>query len=105
MARLSVKKIGIVVIAFVLIIAAAIMSSSVVENVDGGEIHVKQARLSGDFTVRSDEGIYMQSFGKITKYHRIYDTFLSNDELDGGKGAETSATLVRFGDGGTAEDG
>ncbi len=78
-------------------------SSQLVETVDGGEIHVKQAAITGTMTTKTEEGVYLQMFGKITKYGRAFETFLSKDPLDGGNGAETAPTTVRFGDGGTAE--
>lgn len=99
------KKIGIIIAGVIGLVVLLSLSSSFVESVQGGEIHVKQAAVSGTMSVRSQEGLYAQMFGKITKYFRTAETYLSNDELDGGKGAETNATLVRFGDGGTAEVG
>lgn len=102
---MSVKKIIIGVVLFLGIVLTLSLMGRVVESVEGGEIHVKQAAVSGDLTVRTEEGLYNQMFGKITKYFRTSETYLSNDDLDGGKGAETNATTVRFGDGGTAEVG
>lgn len=99
------KKIGILVAASIIAIVLLVSLSSLVESVDGGEIHVKQAAISGDLSVHIEEGLYSQMFGKITKYYRTSETYLSNDDLDGGAGAETNATLVRFGDGGTADIG
>lgn len=99
------KKIGLIIAGIIGLVLLLSLSSSFVESVQGGEIHVKQAAVSGTMSVRSQEGLYAQMFGKITKYFRTAETYLSNDELDGGKGAETNATLVRFGDGGTAEVG
>jgi regulator of protease activity HflC (stomatin/prohibitin superfamily) len=73
--------------------------------VEGGEIHVKQAAVTGTMSTRAEEGLYLQMFGKITKYYRTWETYLSNDALDGGSSSDTAATTVRFGDGGTAEIG
>jgi len=92
-------KLGLV-IGLVLLI---VFSGRILETVNGGEIHIKQAAITGELSTRAKEGVYMQNFGKITKYHRTAETYLSSDELDGGKGNETSAVLVRFGDGGTAD--
>lgn len=92
-------KLGLVVGLVLLIV----FSGNIFETVDGGEIHIKQAAITGELSSRVQEGVYMQSFGKITKYHRTAETYLSSDELDGGKGDEADAVLVRFGDGGTAD--
>lgn len=102
---IQIKKIGVIITAVIIGIVILTLSRSFVESVQGGEIHVKQAAITGTITVRSQEGLYAQMFGKITKYYRTHETYLSNDALDGGSGAETSATTVRFGDGGTAEIG
>lgn len=99
------KKVGLLIGGIIVLVILLLLSSNFVESVQGGEIHVKQAAVTGTITVRSEEGLYGQMFGKITKYYRTFETYLSNDVLDGGKGAETNATLVRFGDGGTAEVG
>ena len=103
MTKLNVKKIGIIVTVGIIAIILLAMSSNVFENVEGGEIHVKQAAISGNLTVRSEEGFYFQNFGKITKYYRTSETYLSKDKNDGGDSSVTGATLVRFGDGGTAD--
>jgi len=100
---MKIRKMGIIIFVGLILIVLAMMMGNIVETVDGGEIHVKQGAVSGDFTVIVDEGLYMQMFGKITTYQRMYRTYLSDDDLDGGKGAETSSINVRFGDGGTAD--
>jgi len=89
------------------IIAIALLASipRLMEDVKGGSVHIKQAYITGTMTAHIEEGMYFQKFGDVTKYRRTTDTFLSNDPLDGGKGAETNATTVRFGDGGTADVG
>lgn len=105
MAKVKPKKIGVIIIFLIITALVLFFSQSIVETVEGGEIHVKQAALTGTLTTRADEGLYLQMFGKITKYYRTHETYLSNDSLDGGSGDETNATTVRFGDGGTAEVG
>ncbi|MDC7239693.1 MAG: SPFH domain-containing protein [Spirochaetales bacterium] len=99
------RKIGIIVAGIIGFILLVLASSSIFTSVSAGEIHVKQAAISGDLSVRSDPGLYFQWFGQITKYEISTETYLSNDVLDGGRGAETDSTLVRFGDGGTADIG
>lgn len=99
------KKIGIIIGAVIVVIVVAVSLGSLIESVDGGEIHIKQAAVSGTLSVHTEEGVYGQMFGRITKYYRTHETYLSNDDLDGGSGNDTDATLVRFGDGGTAEVG
>ena len=96
-------KIIIIAATVVVLVIIASMAGSILHTVNGGEIHIKQGKVSGDFTVISDEGLYMQNFGIITVYQRNYKTYLSDDELDGGKGDETKSINVRFGDGGTAD--
>jgi regulator of protease activity HflC (stomatin/prohibitin superfamily) len=103
--KMNPNRIGIIGGGVIALIVVLLFSQSIVETVDGGEIHVKQATLTGTLTTRAEEGLYLQMFGKITEYYRTSETYLSNDALDGGKGAETNATTVRFGDGGTAEIG
>ncbi|MDA3811049.1 MAG: SPFH domain-containing protein [Spirochaetaceae bacterium] len=105
MAKVNPKRIGFLFIFALIAGVILFFSQSIVETVEGGEIHVKQAAISGNMTIRTDEGLYMQMFGKITKYFRTFETYLSNDALDGGSGSDTAATTVRFGDGGTAEIG
>lgn len=100
---MSVKKIANIAGGVVALAVLLIFGGSFFESVEGGEIHVKQAAVSGDLSVYTEEGLYTQMFGRITKYYRTYETYLSSDELDGGSGQETSAILVRFGDGGTAD--
>ncbi|MCG8452391.1 MAG: hypothetical protein MI717_04320 [Spirochaetales bacterium] len=103
--KVNPKKIFIIIIVAIAILALVLTSTSIFENVSAGEIHLKQAALSGQISVRTDPGVYFQWFGQITKYEVATETYLSNDVLDGGKGADTNATLVRFGDGGTASVG
>ncbi len=105
MKELSGKKVGIGIVFAIVVSLVLFFSQSIIETVDGGEIHVKQAAITGKLTTRTQEGLYGQMFGKITKYYRTHETYLSNDALDGGSGDETSATVVRFGDGGTADIG
>lgn len=105
MAKINPKRIGFLIVFAIIAGVVLFFSQSIVETVEGGEIHVKQAAVTGTLTTRADEGLYLQMFGKITKYFRTHETYLSNDALDGGSGEETNATTVRFGDGGTAEVG
>ena len=105
MAKISPKRIGFLVVLAIVVAIVLFFSQSIVETVEGGEIHVKQAAISGTISTRTQEGLYLQMFGKITKYYRTWETYLSNDALDGGSGRDTAATTVRFGDGGTAEIG
>ncbi len=105
MAKTNPKKIGILIVIAIITAVVVYFSQSIVETVEGGEIHVKQAAITGTLTIRTEEGLYMQMFGKITKYFRTFETNLSNDTLDGGSGLDTAATTVRFGDGGTADIG
>ncbi|MCP4161162.1 MAG: hypothetical protein GY760_13900 [Deltaproteobacteria bacterium] len=105
MANSKAKKISFLIIFLIIAGILIFFSRSLVETVEGGEIHVKQAAVTGTLTIRTEEGLYLQMFGKITRYFRTHETNLSNDALDGGSGMETAATTVRFGDGGTAEIG
>jgi len=105
MAKVNPKRIGFLIVFAIVAGVVLFFSQSLIETVEGGEIHVKQAAITGNMTIRTEEGLYAQMFGKITKYFRTYETYLSNDSLDGGTGRDTAATTVRFGDGGTAEIG
>jgi len=99
---MNAKQLTIVVVAVVGLLLVSIFGSRIIEVVDGGEIHVKQGALSGEITMYSTEGPYGQWFGKITKYLRTAETYLSSDDNDGGAGTTQQAVKVRFGDGGTA---
>lgn len=90
-------------IAVAVLILGMLLLGNIVETLDGGEIHVKQAAVTGTMSVRFQEGVYPQMWGKITKYYRTSETYLSKDDIDGGSSIETDAITVQFGGGGTAE--
>lgn len=63
--------------------------NQIIETNQAINYQVKQAAITGDLSVRSDSGMYMQNFGSITTYRKADDVRIEN-------------VLVRFRDGSTA---
>lgn len=73
------------------------LSGQIVETNDEGYYQVKQAAISGDMTVRTVAGTYLQNFGNITTY-QISDMYYFGSDKEN----KSEAILVRFNDGSTA---
>lgn len=76
-------------IAAAVIFTCLILSSYIVETNNAGYIQVKQAMGSGELTVRTDPGMYLQNGGTITTY-KVSDVYDFNDP--------SSQINVRFND-------
>jgi hypothetical protein len=86
----------------VLIIGTATVGKQIFETNNAGYYQIKQAAMSGEMTVISDPGTYMQLFGNITTY-QISDVYYFSKTEGEGEGPTAEPIKVRFNDGGTAE--
>lgn len=71
-----------------------ILSSQIFETNSSGFVQVKQAATSGEMSVRTEPGVYLQAFGTITTY-KISDVYDFN--------AKEQRISVRFSDASTAD--
>ena len=88
------------------LLAIAVMSPMLVENLDASEIMVVQSPVSGDLTVHTDPGWKWQGLGTVTKYPRRNElTFMDpgciKTEADK-QHVTTGGLAIRFYDGGNA---
>lgn len=100
-ARISTKKVGILVGAVVALILTFTLGGQILETNNEGYYQVKQAAVTGDMTVRNQAGTYGQMFSSISTYQVSDMLYFSNDDADGS--SSDDAILVRFNDGGTAK--
>lgn len=100
-ARISPKKVGILVGAVAALILTLTLGGQILETNNEGYYQVKQAAVTGDMTVRNQAGTYGQMFSNITTYQVSDMLYFSSDDADGG--ANDEAISVRFNDGGTAK--
>jgi regulator of protease activity HflC (stomatin/prohibitin superfamily) len=82
--------------AAILLLVLMFFWSSILENVDSREYHVKQAFGTGTLTVHGEPGIYFKNFGDIEKYPRTLTFYFSKEQLDGGDGAEAAPLKATF---------
>jgi hypothetical protein len=87
--------IGIAVIGVLLLL----LGKNLIETNKVGHIQVKQAAVSGIMSVKMTPGTYWQGFGDITDYDYSDAIYLSEEEQDGGEGADVQAISVLFPDG------
>lgn len=87
--------VGLVAVVFGIIIGF----SSLTEFIDNDEYAIHQSAIKGKLTVWNTPGLHWQLFGKVVKYKKAVDIYLSSDPLDGGEGAEVQAVTVLFPDG------
>ena len=78
------------------------VSGSLFETNNAGYYKVKQAAVSGEISVISDPGMFMQMFGDVREYPKTGEFHFSKSNLDGGSGEESQPIKVRFNDGSTA---
>lgn len=97
------KKVKIVGVTLGVVIVIAVLWGSIFTTNDATTYQVKQAKFSGNLTVRSEAGMYLKSFGKITTYDKTGMNHFSKYDEEGGSGLEAAPIKVRFNDGGTAE--
>ena len=90
------------VIGLVLMVATATVGRQILETNDAGYYQIKQASVTGEMTVVSDPGTYLQLFANITTY-QISDTYYFSKTEGEGDGVAADPIKVRFNDGGTAE--
>lgn len=97
------RKVGIIAIGVVAIIAVLSLAGQVFETNNSGFYQIKQAALTGEMSVRTEAGTYYQGFADISTYQLSDTYYFSKHELDGGSGKEADPIKVRFNDGGTAQ--
>ena len=90
------KRIATMVILGITIILALTLGGQMVETVEKGTYHVKQAAISGNMSVIMDTGMYLQNFGDITVWPRA-ETFYFTADGEGGSG--DASIRVQFNDG------
>lgn len=84
-----------------LLVASALVSSSIFEKNDAGLMQVKQAAISGDLTCRMEPGVYGQVFGDIHTYPEA-ETFFFTADRDTGE-LRNQSLPTRFNDGAKAQ--
>ena len=95
---------GIWVIAAILIVVAVVGVNSIMEYVDNTEYAVHQNAFSGELSVWNTPGWHVKMFGKVSKFKKAGNIYLSSDNLDGGSAASTRAVSVLFPDGSALVD-
>lgn len=78
------------------------VSGSIFETNDSGYYKVKQAAVTGEITVESKPGMFLQMFGDVREYPNTGEFHFSKYDLDGGSGDDSQPIQVRFNDGSTA---
>ncbi|MBW2992973.1 hypothetical protein KY317_00170 [Candidatus Woesearchaeota archaeon] len=84
------------ILAVVCFVALWGLWSQLTGRVDFKEYHVKQAAISGEMSVISEPGIYARLFGSVQPYTRAGMFYFSQEDLDGGKSAESQALKATF---------
>ncbi len=95
------KKLFIALPFVLLAIVLIAMAGSLFENNESGHFQVKQAFITGDMSVRTQEGTYWQGLGKITTYKNVATIGFGREMGEGT--ADISAIPVIFSDGSTAD--
>lgn len=90
--------------AILLVIISGLAFSSVTEYVENTEYAVHQSITSGKLTVWNNAGWHWQMFGKVAKFKKAGDIYLSSDILDGGSEKNTQPVSVLFPDGSALVD-
>lgn len=91
------RRIIVLAVSAVLIIATMVCSGKLVESMDASEIMVVQAPMSGKLTWYTTPGIKWQGFGDITTYRKRGQFWFSSAPDEGGK--ENGSIRARFNDG------
>jgi len=78
-------------------------SGSMFETNKAGYYQVRQAAVTGNMSVVSSPGMYMQAFAELFTYQISDMNYFSKHDIDGGSGVEAASIKVRFNDGGTAD--
>ena len=95
---------GIAIIVVILLVVIALGFNSFMEYVDNTDYAVHQNAFTGELTVWNTPGWHVQMFGKVMKFPKAGDIYLSSDELDGGSGKEVQPVSVLFPDGNAKVD-
>ena len=90
---------GIAIVVVILLVVVGLGFQSLMEYIENTEYAVHQNAFSGELTVWNTPGWHMQMFGKVSKFKKAGDIYLSSDELDGGRGADVQPVGVLFPDG------
>jgi regulator of protease activity HflC (stomatin/prohibitin superfamily) len=102
-ARISPKKVGILVGAVAALILTLSLGGQILETNNQGYYQVKQAAITGDMSVRNSAGTYAQMFSTITTYQVSDMLYFSDSDADGGQNELSGPIQVRFNGGGTAQ--
>jgi len=100
----NVLKKGVTVIAIIVAITLLLATKSIVEFVDNTEYAIHQNAFNGKLTAWNTPGLHWQWFGKVVKFKKARDIYLSSDELDGGSGKDVQPVSVLFPDGNAKVD-
>ena len=94
------RKYILIAIVVIAAIVTLVMADRLVETNQDGHYQVKQAWITGDMTVRSNSGTYMQWLGTIWDYKNVATVrFGDGDDGGGEASAELDAIPVIFSDG------
>ena len=99
--KMEIRKIFIIVGAFVMLLIIALTFDSLVETNEAGYVQVKQAAITGDLTVRTEPGMYGQFFGKIHTYPEATTFHFTADNETGE--ARDQSLPTQFNDGAKAK--
>lgn len=86
----------------VALIVMLIFANNLVENVEKGTYHIKQAAVSGKMTAHKNTGWYMQLFGTVTVWPNAETFFFTMDKDPHDDINEDRSFQVRFNDGSLA---
>jgi hypothetical protein len=102
MGTMNLRKVGWLLFGTLGLLVGLLSLNSLVETNNEGYYQIKQAALSGDMTVRTLPGTYLQLFGSIFTY-QVSDMYYFSKHDEGGTSWEADPIRVRFNDGGTAD--
>ncbi len=88
------------IVSLVVLVALGLMTTSLFETVDAGEIVVIQSPIAGNLKFLKEPGVYGQWFGKVTRYKKSTQFWFSSKADQGSD--SNQAIKVRFNDGGHA---
>jgi len=95
--RVNVMKYAVGGCAVIAAIVAMALGGSIVETVEKGTYHIKQAAISGEMSAIMEPGMYMQNFGDIQTWPKASTFYFTADVGEGG--SFDQSIEVRFNDG------
>lgn len=98
---MSPRKVLVLSVSAIILFFALFLSNSILETNEAGYFQIKQAAITGNMSVRFNEGTYFQWFGKITPYKNVATVGIGNEKGEGS--ADIDAVPVIFNDGSKAE--